>query len=81
MIEMKESEYKEQLGAIAKEVASLLYFCWKGSDLTIANSTKADYETVAEGLKNLSLVFKYQQFDLEATKREIEHLKSLLGRS
>lgn len=67
----KEKEILEELGR-------LLFLCYEGTDPKIAVPSEGDFIDVAQGLRHLKVLIKYMQFDLEATRREIEYFKGLL---
>jgi len=66
---------------ILKELGELVFFAYEGTDTSIAVPSGKSFIDVLDGLKHLRVLLKYQRFDLEATRRECEYLKSLLGRS
>jgi len=51
-----------------KELGELIFFAYEGTDID-----------VLDGLKHLRVLLKYQRFDLEATRRENDYLRNLLG--
>jgi len=69
---------KAQEKEILEELGELLYFAYEGTDGRIAMPNKKGFVDVLEGLRCLSVVIRYQRFDIEAAKRENEYLKSLL---
>lgn len=72
-------EKEVELKDIAEIVAILLHCGWEGKEPKAVVPGKATNEEIYAGLKDLRLVFKYLQFDLEATRREVTYLKNLLG--
>jgi len=71
MIKSKEKKILEKLG-------KLIYTACKDVDPRVVSPTKSIFVDILEGLDYLRVLIKYQQFDLEATHREIEYLKNLL---
>ena len=69
---------KSQQTEILKEMGNLLFLAYNGTDAKIATPSAGGFTDVLEGLQYLRIIFKYQQFDLEATRREVDFLKSLL---
>ena len=67
------------LDDLAEITAILLHYAWEGKEPKSLVPGKATLKDIHEGLKDLRLVIKYQQFDLEATRREVTYLKGLLG--
>lgn len=67
----KEKEILEELGA-------LLYSAYEGADGKIAMPSEKGFVDVLEGLRCLSILIRYQRFDIEATRRENEYLQNLL---
>lgn len=72
---------KDQDKEVLKELGELIFFAYEGTDPKIAMPSKRDFIDVLEGIKHLKVLFKYQRFDIEATRRENEYLKELLGRN
>jgi len=71
---------KLQQAEILKEMGNLLFFAYEGTGSEITKPVKEDFVDVLEGLKHLRVLMKYQRFDLEATRRENDFLRDLLGR-
>ena len=74
---MRKEEVK--LNDLAEITARLLHLAWEGKEPKSLVPGKATLKDVYEGLKDLKLVIQYLQFDLEATRREVDYLKKLLG--
>jgi len=69
---------KSQQKEILEELGALLYYAYEGTDGKIAKPSEKGFVDVLEGLGCLSVVIRYQRFDLEATRRENEYLRNLL---
>ncbi len=70
---------KSQEKEILEELGALIYYAYEGADGEIAMPSEKGFVEVLEGLRCLSLLIRYQRFDIEATRREVEYLKRLLG--
>lgn len=70
---------KSQEKQVLEELGKLLFLCYEGTDRSFSMPNKVEFIDVLHGLQALRLFIQYQRFDLEATRREIEYLKSLLG--
>jgi len=62
-----------------KELGELIFFAYEGTDANIAVPSNKSFIDVLDGLKHLRVLLKYQRFDLEATRRENDYLRNLLG--
>lgn len=68
----KELELNGQIDSLIRE------FETKAMDKEIQRKIEKDLATLQESLDYLRICIKYMVFDLEATRRENEHLRKLL---
>lgn len=82
---MDEAQFEDKLNELAKEFGGasdpqyrrLTLFA--GQDAESRKKLKKNVDRLQESLDYLRVCIKYQLFDLEATRRENEYLKKILG--
>jgi hypothetical protein len=82
---MNEAQFEEKLRELAKEFGGAAELQYTKFDAPAAggsesqNRIEKSINNLQESLDYLRICIKYQLFDLEATRRENEYLKKILG--
>lgn len=63
---------------ILEELGRLLFLMYEGTDPKKAVLSEGDFIDVAQGLRHLRVLIKYQLYDLECCHRELDYLRKLL---